>query len=90
MKHAKSKGAVRLILGGAFAAALVALMLPLPSASARIRGGCNDDCLEHCKQQCDKANERCIKNCPRGDRDCMNNCNQELGRCLKDCDRKCK
>ncbi len=48
------------------------------------------DCLERCKEQCDKDNIRCIKNCPRGDGNCMNECNQENGRCLKACDKRCK
>ncbi|MEO7594619.1 MAG: hypothetical protein ABI134_25620 [Byssovorax sp.] len=48
------------------------------------------DCLERCKEQCDKENIRCIKNCPKGDGNCMNECNQENGRCLKECDKRCK
>jgi hypothetical protein len=48
------------------------------------------DCLERCKEQCDKENIRCIKNCPKGDKNCMNECNQENGRCLKECDKRCK
>ncbi len=49
-----------------------------------------NDCLERCKEQCDKENIRCIKNCPKGDKNCMNECNQENGRCLKECDKRCK
>jgi hypothetical protein len=48
------------------------------------------DCLEQCKQGCDKANLQCVKNCRRGDYTCIEECNFENGRCLKDCSKKCK
>jgi hypothetical protein len=60
------------------------------SCDASCRQSETNDCLEHCKEQCDKDNIRCIKNCPKGDGNCMNECNQEMGRCLKACDKRCK
>jgi hypothetical protein len=48
------------------------------------------DCLEHCKEQCEKVWEKCRDDCPRGDKGCLNECTQELGKCLKECDKKCK
>jgi hypothetical protein len=56
------------------------------------QGNCaqGDDCLERCREQCEKAWERCRDHCPRGDKNCLNECSQELGRCLKECDRRCK
>jgi hypothetical protein len=48
------------------------------------------DCLERCKQMCDKQNQQCIDNCPKGSKPCFQKCNEANGACLKDCDRSCK
>jgi hypothetical protein len=48
------------------------------------------DCLELCREQCDKANVLCVKNCPKGDKACLAACNDENGRCLKACSNRCK
>lgn len=54
--------------------------------------GCQkvDDCMEVCKDACDKDWERCRDDCPRGNKTCLAECTEELARCYKRCKEKCK
>ncbi len=55
-------------------------------------GACQqrNDCLEACKEECDRDWGKCRDNCPKGDKSCLNECTQKYGRCLKECDKRCK
>jgi hypothetical protein len=48
------------------------------------------DCLEACKEKCDKAWEKCRDDCPKGNGNCLSECTNTYSKCLKDCDKRCK
>ena len=58
--------------------------------SCREKCAPKDDCLERCRELCEKAWERCREHCPRGDKNCLSECTEELSRCLKECSKRCK
>jgi hypothetical protein len=63
---------------------------PVGSGASEAMAGCTPDCLEACKEKCDRVLELCRDNCPRRDTSCLKKCMDEYSRCLVDCDKRCK